>query len=218
MSDKVTKCTESKICLGAVRGTLTLSRCRSVKVADNPRRGSFSYRGVAVTAACGRLVVRDCHDLKISLLTPLNPIVSCSSSQLNFSPLCSTYTGMQEDLLAAGLNLSQAGKWNQPIVLGDESREMKDNATSCSITTIDQFHLVDLPLQGVGRSDSELAKLSKEFQEEVGRKREKEELWNSLVSALHPSQRMALQDRVNQKFSVFLASRHCILNSPPQPV
>ena len=156
---KVTKCTESKICLGAVRGTLTLSRCRSVKVADNPRRGSFSYRGVAVTAACGRLVVRDCHDLKISLLTPLNPIVSCSSSQLNFSPLCSTYTGMQEDLLAAGLNLSQAGKWNQPIVLGDESREMKDNVTSCSITTIDRFHLVDLPLQGVGQSDSGLAKL-----------------------------------------------------------
>ena len=61
---------------------------------------------------------------------------------------------MQEDLLAAGVNLSQAGKWNQPIVLGDESREMKDNATSCSITTIDKFHLVDLPLQGVGRSDS----------------------------------------------------------------
>ena len=113
---------------------------------------------------------------------------------------------MQEDLLAAGVNLSQAGKWNQPIVLGDESREMKDNATSCSITTIDKFHLVDLPLQGVGQSDSELAKLSKEFQEGVERKREKEELWNSLVSALHPSQRMALQDRVNQKFLVFLAS------------
>ena len=109
--------------------------------------------------------------------------------------------------MAAGVNLSQAGKWNQPIVLGDESREMKDNSTSCSITTIDKFHLVDLPLQGVGRSDSELAKLSKEFQEEVGEKRKKENLWQSLVSALHPSQKMVLQERVNQKFSMFLALR-----------
>ena len=109
--------------------------------------------------------------------------------------------------MAAGVNLSQAGKWNQPIVLGDESREMKDNATSCSITTIDKFHLVDLPLQGVGRSDGGLAKLSKEFQEEVGEKRKKENLWQSLVSALHPSQKMVLQERVNQKFSMFLALR-----------
>ena len=213
VSYKVTKCTESKIFLGAVRGTLTLSRCRSVQVAEIPGSASFSCRGMAVTAACSRLVVRDCHELKISLLTPLNAIVSCNSTQISFAPLCSTYTSVQEDLSAAGLNLSQAGKWNQPLVLGDESSEMKDNVTSCSITTIDQFHLVDLPLQGVGRSDGGLAKLSKEFQEEVGRKREKEELWNSLVSALHPSQRMALQARVNQKFEVFLASRHCPLNA-----
>merc|ERR1712192_36875 len=132
----VTKCTESKIFLGAVRGTLTLSRCR----------------GMSVTAACGRLVVRDCHDLKISLLCQLNPLVSCSSTQIIFSPLCSSYKGMQEDLLAAGLNLKEPGKWDLPIVLGDESRVIKDN--SCSIIAIDSFHMVDLPLQGVGRSDS----------------------------------------------------------------
>jgi len=194
----VTKCTESKIFLGAVRGTLTLSRCR----------------GMAVTAACGRLVVRDCHDLRISLLTPLNPIVSCSSTQISFAPLCSTYPSMQEDLLAAGLDLNQAGKWNLPIVLEDESREMKDTVASCSTTTINSFHLIDLPLQGVGRSDGELAKLSKEFQEESERKREKEELWESLVTALHPSQRIALQNRVDQKFSVFLAARQSPLNGP----
>ena len=32
-------------------------------------------RGLSVTAACARLVVRDCHDLSISVLTPLNPLV-----------------------------------------------------------------------------------------------------------------------------------------------
>jgi len=169
---------------------------------------------MAVTAACGRLVVRDCHDLRISLLTPLNPIVSCSSTQISFAPLCSTYPSMQEDLLAAGLDLNQAGKWNLPIVLEDESREMKDTVASCSTTTINSFHLIDLPLQGVGRSDGELAKLSKEFQEESERKREKEELWESLVTALHPSQRIALQNRVDQKFSVFLAARQSPLNGP----
>ena len=171
-------------------------------------------RGVAVTAACGRLVVRDCHDLRISLLTPLNPIISCSSTQISFAPLCSTYPSMQEDHLASGLKLEQAGKWNLPVVLKDESREVKDTEASCSITTIDSFHLIDLPLQGVGRSDCEQAKLAKEFQEEVARKREKGELWISLVSALHPYQRMALQDRVDKKFSVFLASRQSPLNLP----
>jgi len=194
----VTKCTESKIFLGAVRGTLTLSRCR----------------GMAVTAACGRLVVRDCHDLRISLLTPLNPIVSCSSTQIIFAPLCSTYSSMQEDLLEAGLDLNQAGKWNLPVVLEDESREMKDSVASCSTTTVDSFHLIDLPLKGVGQSDSEVAKLEKEFQEEIERQREKEVLWKSLVSALHPSQRKTLQIRVDHKFSVFLAARQSPLNGP----
>ena len=103
---------------------------------------------MAVTAACGRLVVRDCHDLRISLL---NPIVSCSSMQISFAPLRSTYPSMQEDLLTAGLDLNQAGKWNLPIVLKDESREMKESVVSCSTTTIDSFHLIDLPLQGVRR-------------------------------------------------------------------
>ena len=214
MSDKVTKCTESKIFLGAVRGTLTLSRCRSVNIDDLPTCTSFSCRGMAVTAACGRLVLRDCHDLRISLLTPLHPLVSCSSTRIIFSPLCSSYTGMQEDLSAAGLNLKEPGKWNLPIVLGDESRVIKDSVNFCSSINPKHFHLVDLPLQGVGRSHGELVKLPKEFQEEVEKKGEKEELWKSLVSALHPSQRSALQYRVDQKFSIFLASRHCPLNGP----
>ena len=158
-----------------------------------------------MTAACGRLVVRDCHDLSISLLTPLNPLVSSSSTQISFAPLCSAYSGMHGDLVAAGLNLDEPGKWHLPVVLGEESKI--NNSRSCSTITADRFHMVDLPLEGVGRSDGELAKLSKEFQEEVGRKRSKEELWESLVSALHPVQKKALQDRVNQSFSAFLASR-----------
>ena len=135
----------------------------------------------AVTAACGRLMVRDCHDLGISLLTPLNPIVSCSSMLISFAPLRSTYPSMQEDLLTAGLDLNQAGKWNLPIVLEDEGREMKESVVSCSNTTIDGFHLIDLPLQGDGLSDSELDKLAKELEEEIESKGEKEELWKSLL-------------------------------------
>ena len=163
-----------------------------------------------MTAACGRLVVRDCHDLSISLLTPLNPLVSSSSTQISFAPLCSAYSGMHGDLEAAGLKLDEPGKWHLPVVLGEESKQ--NNTKSCSTITADRFHMVDLPLEGVGRSDGELAKLSKEFQNEVGRKRLKEELWESLVSALHPVQKKALQDRVNQKFSAFLATKQSIHN------
>ena len=137
------------------------------------------------------------------LLTPLNPIVSCSSMLISFAPLRSTYPSMQEDLLTAGLDLNQAGKWNLPIVLEDEGREMKESVVSCSNTTIDGFHLIDLPLQGDGLSDSELDKLAKELEEEIESKGEKEELWKSLLC----SHRMALQNRVDQKFSVFFAAR-----------
>ena len=69
---------------------------------------------------------------------------------ISFAPLRSTYPSMQEDLLTAGLDLNQAGKWNLPIVLEDEGREMKESVVSCSNTTIDGFHLIDLPLQGDG--------------------------------------------------------------------
>ena len=74
-----------------------------------------------MTAACARLVVRDCHDLSISVLTPLNPLVSASSTQVRFAPLCSTYTGMRQDLLAARLKVNHAGKWNHPFGKSDRS-------------------------------------------------------------------------------------------------
>jgi len=195
----VTKCTESKVFFGAVSGTLTLTRCR----------------GLSVTAACARLVVRDCHDLSISVLTPLNPLVSASSTQVRFAPLCSTYTGMRQDLLAARLKVNHAGKWNHPFVLEEESTVNEVNSGPCvNISTPECFHMIDLPLQGVGKSDCSLAKLPDEFQDEAEKKRERVKLWETLEGDLHPSQMVELQKRVNDKFSAFLAQRCQLSNSP----
>jgi len=190
----VTKCTESKVFFGAVSGTLTLTR------------------GLSVTAACARLVVRDCHDLSISVLTPLNPLVSASSTQVRFAPLCSTYIGMRRDLLAARLRVNHAGKWNHPFVLEEESTVNK--VDSVNISTPECFHMIDLPLQGVGKSDCSLAKLPDEFQDEAEKKKERVKLWETLEGDLHPSQMVELQKRVNDKFSAFLAQRCQLSNSP----
>jgi len=56
--------------------------------------------------SCGRKF-RNSHPVTLQgcdccLLTPLNPIVSCSSMLISFAPLRSTYPSMQEDLLTAG--------------------------------------------------------------------------------------------------------------------
>ena len=168
-----------------------------------------------MTAACARLVVRDCHDLSISVLTPLNPLVSASSTQVRFAPLCSTYTGMRQDLLAARLKVNHAGKWNHPFVLEEESTVNEVSFGPCvNISTPECFHMIDLPLQGVGKSDCSLAKLPDEFQDEAEKKRERVKLWETLEGDLHPSQMVELQKRVNDKFSAFLAQRCQLSNSP----
>ena len=172
-------------------------------------------RGLSVTAACARLVVRDCHDLSISALTPLNPLVSASSTHIRFAPLCSTYTGMRQDLLAARLKVNHAGKWNHPFVLKEESTVNEVSSGPCvNISSPQCFHMIDLPLQGVGKSDCSLAKLPDEFQDEAEKKRERVKLWETLKGDLHPSQLVELQKRVNDKFSAFLAQGCQLSNSP----
>ena len=100
-------------------------------------------------------------------------------------------------------------------MLEEESTVNEVNFGPCvNISTPECFHMIDLPLQGVGKSDRSLAKLPDEFQDEAEKKRERVKLWETLEGDLHPSQMVELQKRVNDKFSAFLAQRCQLSNSP----
>ena len=102
---------------------------------------------------------------------------------------------MRQDLLAARLKVNHAGKWNHPFVLEEESTVNEVNFGPCvNISTPECFHMIDLPLQGVGKSDCSLAKLPDEFQDEAEKKRERVKLWETLEGDLHPSQMVELQN------------------------
>ncbi|CAB3409395.1 unnamed protein product [Caenorhabditis bovis] len=106
-SMQIENCTESSIFLLKPTASLTVDDCRDSLLILGPCSGSLFIRDCSnctILAACQQLRTRDCHDIRLALLCPTQPIIE-NSDDVHFHPLALYYDDFKAQMREASLSL-----------------------------------------------------------------------------------------------------------------
>jgi hypothetical protein len=104
----INKCTSSTIFTGPVRNTVKMTGCKNITLVTMARR----------------IIIQECLDCTLIVFTPTRPVLSISCHNIIFAPFNTNYSGIEDDMLQAGLRKESSNQWNNPIMMSSTSRQV----------------------------------------------------------------------------------------------
>ena len=104
----INKCTSSTIFTGPVRNTVKMTGCKNITLVTMARR----------------IIMQECLDCTLIVFTPTRPVLSISCHNIIFAPFNTNYSGLEDDMVQAGLRKESSNMWNKPIMMSSTSRQV----------------------------------------------------------------------------------------------
>ncbi|CAI5448637.1 unnamed protein product [Caenorhabditis angaria] len=104
---QIENCSEASVFLLKTTASLTIDDCRDCLLILGPCSGSVFIRDCTnciILTACQQLRLRDCHNVKIAILCPTQPIIE-NSDDIHFHPLALFYEDFKNQMCESGLSL-----------------------------------------------------------------------------------------------------------------
>ena len=61
--------------------------------------------------------MQECLDCTLTVITPTRPVLSISCHNIIFAPFNTNYSGIEDDMIQAGLSKENSNQWNNPIMM-----------------------------------------------------------------------------------------------------
>ena len=102
------KCTSSTIFTDPVRNTVKMTGCKNITLVTMARR----------------IIMQECLDCTLIMFTPTRPVLSISCHNIIFTPFNTNYSGIEDDMVQAGLGKESSNMRNNPIIMSSTSRQV----------------------------------------------------------------------------------------------
>jgi len=104
----INKCTSSTIFTGPVRNTVKMTGCKNITMVTMARR----------------IIMQECLDCTLIVFTPTRPVLSISCHNIIFAPFNTNYSGIEDDMIQAGLSKESSNQWNSPVMMSSTTRQV----------------------------------------------------------------------------------------------
>ena len=205
---------QSQIYLPTHLRSVDLVKTRSSLVVTGPVRRTLRVTGardVTIVSVARRVIVQDCVDCTLYILTPNPPLLSSSCHNITFAPYNCNYEGFTEDLRHARLDQKSLNLWKSPEVVTSNPSQSFSNVFD--IMDVKKFDKVCFPLNIEASKFHPHVPIS--YSDASQDKTKTVEKWNSAVmeAELSLHQEEALNSLVEKDFDKFIQQHHDIISS-----
>jgi len=68
--------------------------------------------------------MQECLDCTLIVFTPTRPVLSISCHNIIFAPFNTNYSGIEDDMIQAGLSKESSNQWNSPVMMSSTTRQV----------------------------------------------------------------------------------------------
>ena len=205
---------QSQIYLPTHLRSVDVVKTRSSLVVTGPVRRTLRITGardVTIVSVARRVIVQDCVDCTLYILTPNPPLLSSSCHNITFAPYNCNYEGFTEDLKHARLDQKSLNLWKSAEVVTSNPSQSFSNVFD--IMDVKKFDKVCFPLNIEASKFHPHVPIS--YSDASQDKTKTVEKWDSAVleAGLSLHQEEALNSLVEKDFDKFIQQYHGIISS-----